>query len=201
MLASIVKTYEEASQIAPTVLVPFSHSGDWKKHFPQAAKALGKEEQAKQVVEDYQARLDSFQKEMGERLQEIEVSLVRIYLDRISIYTKGGFPGIVLEDAGLSRPPSQDLSAEETNKKYGNTIQYSISKELLHRADGDVMFVAGSQEQQQTFQNLKADPLWSKLDAVKQGKVYEVGGYWIGASYLAANQVIDDLFKYLIKDS
>lgn len=191
------QNYEEASQIAPTVLLPFSNSGNWKKHFRQAGKALGKGKQLKGAIEEYQARLDSFQEQMGERLQEIEVSLIRIYPDRISIYTKGGFPGTVLEDAGLSRPPSQNLSAEETKEKYGNTVQYFISKELLHRADGDVMFVTGSQEQQQTLQDLKAEPLWSKLNAVKQGKVYEVGGYWIGSSYLAANQVIDDLFKRL----
>ncbi|MEO0836217.1 MAG: hypothetical protein AAFY16_09560 [Cyanobacteria bacterium J06642_3] len=47
--------------------------------------------------------------------------------------------------------------------------------------------------------SLKADPLWSKLEAVQQEKVYEVGDYWIGNGVIAANAVLDDLHKYLVK--
>ncbi|PSB23096.1 iron-siderophore ABC transporter substrate-binding protein, partial [filamentous cyanobacterium CCP2] len=42
-------------------------------------------------------------------------------------------------------------------------------------------------------------PLWSTLSAVQQGRVYEVPGYWIGDGPIAANAVIDDLFKYLVE--
>ncbi|MEO0836218.1 MAG: hypothetical protein AAFY16_09565 [Cyanobacteria bacterium J06642_3] len=55
--------------------------------------------------------------------------------------TKSGFIGTVLEDAGLSRPPSQDLNLEETQKITGDTIQYTISQEVIDKADGDAIFV------------------------------------------------------------
>jgi ABC-type Fe3+-hydroxamate transport system substrate-binding protein len=45
---------------------------------------------------------------------------------------------------------------------------------------------------------LKADPLWSRLKAVQQNHVYEVPGYWIGFEPIAANAVVNDLFKYLV---
>ncbi|UKO96864.1 hypothetical protein [Nostoc sp. UHCC 0870] len=43
-------------------------------------------------------------------------------------------------------------------------------------------------------------PLWKQLNAVQAGKVYKVeNSYWGGSGYIAANLVLDDLFKYLVK--
>ena len=72
-------------------------------------------------------------------------------------------------------------------------------------ADGDVIFVWAGDWQgenvlqaQTAWQQLKADPLWSKLDAVQQGKVYDVPGYWLSVGPISANLILDDLFKYLV---
>jgi hypothetical protein len=41
-------------------------------------------------------------------------------------------------------------------------------------------------------------PLWQSLNAVKEGTAHFVPGYWWRAqTYYLANQVVDDLFKYL----
>lgn len=46
----------------------------------------------------------------------------------------------------------------------------------------------------------KNHPLWQKLKAVKQRKVYVVNRHvWRGSNILAAYRVIDDLFDYLIQ--
>ncbi|MEO0834640.1 MAG: ABC transporter substrate-binding protein, partial [Cyanobacteria bacterium J06642_3] len=132
---------------------------------------------------------------------ETTVSIVRIYPIQVNLYTKAGFIGTVLEDAGLSRPPSQDLDLEETKRLTGDTIQYTISQEVIDKADGDAVFViVGSWDEKikEVLASLKADPLWAKLNAVQHGKVYEVGDYWIGTGAIAANVVLDDLEKYLI---
>ncbi len=50
------------------------------------------------------------------------------------------------------------------------------------------------------FQQLQKEPLWSELKVVQQGKVYVVGQYWLFGSYLSANRVLDDLFKYLLPE-
>ena len=98
-------------------------------------------------------------------------------------------------------PPSQDLDLEETKALASNPIQYTISEEVIDKADGDVVFVAvGNWDDkiQEVLTSLKTDPLWAKLEAVEQGKVYEVGDYWIGTGVIAANAVLDDLFEYLV---
>jgi len=46
---------------------------------------------------------------------------------------------------------------------------------------------------------LKQKPLWQRLQAVQQNRVYIVSfPNWTGGSLFAANAVIDDLFKYLV---
>lgn len=160
-------------------------------------EALGKTDNAEQIMADYNTRIEEFQAQMGDRLYSTEVSIVRVYQNRISIYLKDSFCGTIVADVGLSRPPHQ------TNTE--QTFNMAIGKELLHKADGDVIFIwtYGSNEEiaqdaQTALKQLKADPLWSKLNAVQQGKVYEVPGYWIGMGPIAANLVLDDLFKYLV---
>lgn len=135
------------------------------------------------------------------------ISVIRIYPDGISLYLRDSFPGTILADVGLPRPPSQNLSATEAEKMAKNPIQKLISQELIPQADGDIIFiwtgentVAGKQEAQQQLTQLQGDPLWQQLDAVKNGRVYQVPSYWIGSSAIAANLVIDDLFQYLIKE-
>lgn len=188
--------YGQLSHIAPTVLAEYNASDSWKDILKIHAEALGKSEAAKQAIANYYARLEKFKAQMGNRLKETEVSVVRIYPNGISLYQKGSFSGSILEEAGLPRPQSQ--RTEE--------VQHQISKERIRDGDGDVVFLwtysddfrGDTQGKQTVVENLKADPLWSQLNAVRQGKVYEVPDYWIGFGPLAANAVIDDLFKYLV---
>lgn len=186
--------YPQLSQIAPTVLAEYNASDSWKEMLKLHAEALGKSKAAEQIIGKYYARLAQFKAQMGDHLRETEVSVVRIYPEGISLYQKGAFSSSILTDAGLSRPVSQ----------HQEKVQQQIGKERVLDADGDVIFLwsysddyKGDPQNQQTIsQNLKADPLWLKLKAVQQGKVYEVPDYWIGFGSLAADAVVDDLFKY-----
>ncbi|NCJ07453.1 ABC transporter substrate-binding protein [Synechococcales cyanobacterium C] len=194
--------YAQASQIAPTLLFEFEHSGQWKTVFQQFAAALNQAEVAQQTLADYEARLATFKAQMGERLNTLQVSVVRIYPDTINLYLRDSFVGIILQDAGLARPPAQNIGAEEATARFGNPIQTSISRELLAQADGDVIFVWTSENTpeaaataQQNLQSLQQDPLWQQLKAVQAGRVYQVPSYWIGSGPIAANAVVGDLLK------
>ncbi|NJL99919.1 MAG: iron-siderophore ABC transporter substrate-binding protein [Synechococcaceae cyanobacterium SM2_3_2] len=200
-------TYSALSQIAPTVLSSRRYGSDWKSIFFTQAEALGKIDEYEDYMENHRARIESFQQQMGDRLSKTQVSIVRVYPDKINLYFIDSFCGSVLRDAGLLRPPSQDLNAEQAFAKGGNYIQMSISKEVIEQADGDIIFVFtfGSTEEIElsadaAYEQLQVDPLWSRLSAVERGKVYRVPDYWIGEGPLAANLVLDDLFKYLIDE-
>ncbi|MBD2253825.1 iron-siderophore ABC transporter substrate-binding protein [Nostoc parmelioides] len=197
--------YSLTAKIAPTVLFNFEHSGKWKDIFTNTSVALGKKEVAQQVMAQYYRRLEEFKQKMGNDLSKLKISVVRVYTNNINLYLRDSFCGTVLQDAGLSRPESQNFTASQAAKLFGNPIQMSIGNELLEKADGDVIFIwTGENTPQATqtalkkLEQLKTNPLWQNLKAVQENKVYLVSDYWIGSGILAANAIIDDLFKYLI---
>ncbi len=119
--------------------------------------------------------------------------MVRFLPGDTRIYQKESFIGTVLEDAGLPRPPSQDVD--------GFAIE-NASAELIPRMGGDAIFVTVyGPEDATTQQKITTDPLWRKLDAVREGRVYGVSDdlWMLGIGYTAAGGVIDDLTKYLVE--
>jgi iron complex transport system substrate-binding protein len=200
--------YALLSQIAPTVLIDFDYSGQWKDSFRQFAAVLGKTAEAEQVMDNYYARTEDFKAMMQGRAAELEVSIVRVYPTHVNLYLRDSFPGTVVADAGLSRPPAQNFSAAEAFTLFENQIQYTISREKLLDADGDAIFLWSfgyqskiAQHAQTEKHRFMADPLWSTLAAVQNGQVHKVPSYWIGDGPIAANAVLDDLFTYLVKPS
>lgn len=205
--------YAQASQIAPTVLMPFEHSGKWKAFFRQFSIALNRETIGQAVMHQYERRLQALQNTLKAATSSVQnlsfpfkVSVVRVYPDNINLYFRDSFCGTILQDAGLARPDVQNLSASEAKQRFNNEVQALISLEQLDRADGDVMFVwtgedsvAATQSAQKKLAKLQVSPLWRNLNVIKLNRVYFVPDYWIGGNPLAANAIIDDLFKYLVK--
>lgn len=188
--------YSQLSQIAPTITSESQPSNNWQPNLKLYAEALGKPKLAAEIIANYYSRLEQFKAAINKKGKPITVSVVRIYPQGITFYQPDSFSGAILKDAGLSRPPLQ-------NKGGGQQL---ISQELISEADADIIFYWAygddyhSKEDriQHSLEELKSDPLWLKLNAVKQGKVYQVPDYWIGYGPLAANAVIDDLYKYIL---
>jgi len=201
--------YKQTQEIAPTLLLEFEHSGRWKEIFRRYGEALDRVAKAEAVMAKYKQRVEALKSAIEtEYSQPPTISIIRIYPDGISLYLRDSFPGIILADAGLPRPPSQNLTATEAENTFNNPIQKMISRELIPQADADVIFIwtgqntaAGKKEAEKQLKELQSDPLWQQLTAVQKGKVYQVSSYWIGSSPIAANLVIDDLFKYLIDEN
>lgn len=187
--------YRQLSQIAPTVIVPFETSAQWKDILMKNAEALGQVEAANALMAGYETRLDGFKRQMQSTYPDpLEVSVVRLYPNAMAIYAEDSFIGTILEDVGL-----------ESSVAASQALRLNLSKETLHLADGDAIFVwsneVGDNQQQiqAELESLKADPLWQQLDAVQNDRVYEVPSYWIGSSILTAHAVLDDLSNALLE--
>ncbi|NEQ33753.1 MAG: iron-siderophore ABC transporter substrate-binding protein [Leptolyngbya sp. SIO4C5] len=201
------ETYDLLSQIAPTVLANDQTSGDWQGVVQFMGQVLGKPETANQVITNYQKRIDTLHQQLGGKFQETEVSVIRLYQDKISVYLEDSFIGNILADAGFEQPTAQQLNENQALAALENTVQQYISKERLADVDGDVIFVVVYDYQPQIEQELQAqlkelqdDPLWSRLEAVQQDQVYLVGSHWIVSGPIAAQVVLDDLFQYLVEE-
>ncbi len=185
--------YDKLSHISPTVLDDWQGYPSWKDHFNFVAKVLSKEAQAKQVWEHYEQRINDLRVALGSGYQDVEISFVRVCCGNWATDVKNSFGGMILDDIGLSRPPAQDIEAESG--------LLFLSEEALTQFDGDIIFlvVDADQESADALEQLKQKPLWQQLKAVQQGNVYPVNlATWRGGNPLAAEAVIDDLFKYLV---
>ncbi|MEH1837588.1 MAG: iron-siderophore ABC transporter substrate-binding protein [Nostoc sp.] len=197
------ESYRLWSDIAPTVFFDMRAIADWKRPFLVVAEALGKTQEAKQVVAQYDARVTQFKARMGEKLKQTRVSVVDIYAGTIIVRIQKSFSGSILKEVGLDLPQSQKLSPTIITKLSGNTALFLISPEILSLIDGDVLFIMTSSfptkaDSELAIQQFMAQPLWSKLKVAQQGKVHVIGPHWGGGNYLSANRVLDDLFKYLL---
>lgn len=187
--------YSQLAQIAPTVVDDWEGYPSWRKHFDFVANVLGKEEVAEQVWSNYYQRIQSLKAALNNNPQAVEVSFVHTCCGTIDIDGENSFNGSILADVGLRRPPAQAVPIN------GGIIK--LSEERLMDIDGDVLFVAADgEEAAQEMLEVKQNPLWQKLRAVQNNRVYPVNyPTWRGGNPLAAEGVIDDLFKYLVEDA
>jgi len=192
--------YPQLSAIAPTVLYDW-HGGNakqdnWKQHFNFMAEVLNRKEVGEQVWQHYNQRIEQLKAALGDRYKDKTISFVNFCCGGINSETENSFVGSVLSDAGLQRPPSQG---------YNPQGYINFSEETLDMADGDVMFVVaygGEETGERDLSRIQQTPLWKHLKAVQNNRVYYVDPTtWRGRTPLAADAVIDDLFKYLVNKS
>lgn len=179
--------YPALSAIAPTVLVQGT-GVNWKQDFLLLADALGREGAA-------QAFLDGFAADaarLGDSAGEQTVSFVRVTAERTRIFGVASFTGFIAWDAGLRRPESQ---------RFAKTSQ-DLSPEELRLADGDRIFysVQGATTAAQAAESaVVANPLWSTLPAVRDGRAVLVDDdpWYLNAGPTAAMLVLAGLEEAL----
>jgi iron complex transport system substrate-binding protein len=185
--------YKQLSKIAPTVVLDHpSPPAPWQSTLSDVAKVLDREQDGKQLVEQYWQRIEQLKKVLGEHLQ-MQVSIATID-PTYGIYTYGKQhpTGAVMSDIGLQRPAAQrgDFFTKD-----------GISYENLVDIDGDVLFLSyrGGESARMALEKLQKKPLWKTLKVVQQKRVYLVDSdHWYAFDVLAMNAVLDDLEKYLV---
>lgn len=181
--------YGQLAQIAPTVFAE-RVGVVWKDNFKLHAEALGKTAEAAQIEAAYAARIQTLRAALGEPAQT-SVSVVRFLDGQVRQYQAGSFIGTILSDIGVGRPAQQQQAAETWTE---------VNRELIPELDADAMFVTSYGPADRTPKAaFQADPLWSRLAVVRDGRVYEVADdHWmLGLGYLAAGRVLDDLSSRL----
>ncbi|MEU4641910.1 iron-siderophore ABC transporter substrate-binding protein [Micromonospora sp. NPDC023814] len=186
------KFYDELAAIAPTVFTE-KVGITWKENFLLDGKALGKEQQAKDLLTAYETRAKEFGAKLGDAADR-KVSIVRFMPTEIRVYGPDSFSGIVIGDTGLGRPERQLLTGKEDRR------MDRVSPERIGEVDGDVIFVTAYGEKAAAEQaKVTGGTLWKALPAVKAGKAHVVSDQiWMtGIGVGAASRILDDLAKYL----
>ncbi|SEG55872.1 iron complex transport system substrate-binding protein [Nonomuraea solani] len=181
--------YDKLSKIAPTVFTE-KVGVTWKENFLLDAEALGKKDQAQQLLTGYETRA----KEVGAKFSKVQVSIVRFMPTEIRMYGPESFSGIVVGDAGIPRPEVQQLAAQ-ADKRFGK-----LSQENIAQADADAVFYTAYGEAAAKSQaTVTGGPLWKNLKAVESGNAHNVDDeiWMLGIGVTAAGKILDDLDKYL----
>jgi len=197
----IEAVHPQLSEIAPTTPYDWHGKDDWnsnkepqgiwRDYFNFMAEVLNKEEAKQQAWDHYYQRIEELKSALGDRYRGKTISLINFCCGEIFSDVKNSFPGSILDDAGLNRPEAQNINAPLGFIRF--------SEETFEKADGDILFVYRSYDGEEHLQKLQNNPLWQKLRAVQQNHVYFVDvSVWRNSDMIAANVIIDDLFKYLV---
>ena len=187
--------YNQLKEIAPTVMAE-TLRGDWKENFELYAKALNKEEKGKEVLAEYDQRIEDLKSKLGDKLNQ-EVSMVRFMAGDVRIYHKDSFSGVILDQLGFARPEGQDVE---------DFAEKGVTKERIPAMDGDVLFYftyeTGDGEANKLAEEWINDPLFQNLEVAKQDQVHEVSdAIWNTAGgVIAANKMLDDIEKYFLEE-
>lgn len=178
---------EQIRELVPATVVTYELEEDWKVAFDRAADALGKADEAKSWMSDYDKRTEEVSGQLGDN-SDATISIVRWNPDGPGILLHEAFSSLVIQDLGLERPESQ--------QEPGFAHTDPLSLENLPRIDGDWMFlgtlVPGSEA---ALEEARESPAYSKLEVVKDDHVVEIDGtLWTSrGGPLGALKVIDDV--------
>lgn len=167
--------YKELSRIAPSVGITPTNGPEWKESFRNTAEVVGREAEYREWEADYQKRLEELRS--GSEAEGETVSLVwNGDPSAVRIYARGSQPGAIVEEAGFELP---EIARVDDGSGYTSP---NLSLEKIPEADADAIFVmtdlAGDPEALDEFDTTYgASPLWRRLEAVRDGRVYPVDIY------------------------
>ncbi|OIJ27673.1 ABC transporter substrate-binding protein [Nocardioides luteus] len=178
--------YDQLSKIAPTIM-PETSAHLFKENLLMLGKAVGQEQKAQEEIAAYEKTAKEVGDAINEKAGNPTISVTRFLDGPTRLYTKGTYSGVVLADAGLARPTSQET----------NDFALDISEEKIADADADKVFVTTYEDEEGIAVKTKAaferNPLWKPIAP----KVTEVSDTtWMTAvSLQGAYYILSDLAK------
>jgi iron complex transport system substrate-binding protein len=176
--------YNALRQIAPTVMAE-AGGVQWKLNARLYGEALGRTNDAERLLIDYDRRSGRLERTLGGRAADTEVSVVLVTPREVRMAGLESFPGSVLGDLGLSRPPAQD----------GTRDYETVAPEQIPALDGDLLLLSVAPGAGDALRRLEARPEWRRLGVVRSGRVVAVdaGTWWSGGGILAARAAMRDV--------
>jgi iron complex transport system substrate-binding protein len=181
--------YDDLSAIAPTVLVQV-FGRPLSEGLVQFAEVVGREDEAAELQEAYEARVADLKQRLGDR--PLSVSVIA-----------AGDPGTFYrEDLGQALgTATDDLGIKRVAAQQADTEGEQLSLEQLSTRDADVVLLvdySGESAGDPATKALLASPAWKRLAAVKAGQAHVVDGTkTVGAAWARMDAFLDVLEQRL----
>ncbi|ANF95938.1 ABC transporter substrate-binding protein [Paenibacillus bovis] len=169
-----VKSYDQFSQIAPTLYVPYTAYNSPKEEIQMFGKLLGREQQAQAWLTEYDEAARAGREKIKNVVKPGETAvLVNVREKDISIlgdnYGRGGY---ALYD-GLQLKPLDNVKKEVIDSgKQILKIQMENLPEYLNADHIFICFNDGTTDAQKNA--VLSSAIWNSLPAVKSGQVYDL---------------------------
>ncbi|NEW05702.1 AraC family transcriptional regulator [Paenibacillus sp. SYP-B3998] len=160
-----MEAYENFSKIAPTILVPYGELKNVHEEVTYFGKVLGKEAEAKAWLAEYDQRIAAAKEQVEKSIpREATFSVMQDWEKSTGVFGDNfGRGGQAVYRALGRKPPVK--KAEEIMKEQ----LLEIPEEVLSDFTGDYIILTSDKR---TLADLKTDPIWKTLDAVKNDRVY-----------------------------
>lgn len=154
------------NDIATTI--PYSHvSENWEANLELLGSLTDKEEEAEQIISDYKEDVESGKTEIGEKLQDKQVLVVRIRAGSLYVYPENVYLNPVLYD---------DLGLEVPEVVQEAEAQAEISLEKLAEVNPDYLFLqfeaSENPENASALDDLQANEIFKSINAAKEDHVF-----------------------------
>ncbi|MGE7986677.1 ABC transporter substrate-binding protein [Lysinibacillus fusiformis] len=149
-------------------MIPYSHiSTNWKENLTVLAQLAGKEDDAKKIISDYEAKVADAQVKSKEQLADKEVLIIRVRGGVMYIYPAGVYLNPVLyEDLGAPVP-----EVVTTAK-----AQAELSLETLAQVNPDAIFLqfeeSENKDTPKALEELQKNPIFTSLKASQNNEIY-----------------------------
>ncbi|EAZ86698.1 ABC transporter substrate-binding protein [Lysinibacillus fusiformis] len=149
-------------------MIPYSHiSTNWKENLTVLAQLAGKEEDAKKIISDYEAKVADAQVKSKEQLADKQVLIIRVRGGVMYIYPAGVYLNPVLyEDLGAPVP-----EVVTTAK-----AQAELSLETLAQVNPDAIFLqfeeSENKDTPKALEELQKNPIFTSLKASQNKEIY-----------------------------
>ncbi|MGG4142552.1 AraC family transcriptional regulator [Paenibacillus algorifonticola] len=180
---------DQLSKIAPTIIIPYASLKSVHEEVTYFGELLGKEQEATVWLADYDKRIEAAKEKVLEVISADSTFSVLEWLGKdVSAvganYGKGGQP--IYNVFGF-KPPAE-VAAEISDPGWA-----TLSNEVLPQYAGDYIVLTTDRL---SIDDLKADPIWSTLDAVKNDRVFiwgkERSWYWDPIAILTQTEELAD---------
>ncbi|WP_037290930.1 ABC transporter substrate-binding protein [Saccharibacillus sacchari] len=183
--------YESVSKIAPTLVLDFYE--DWRDTLSTIAQITDKQDEAEKVRTAYEEKAAGLKAQLTEKLGDETVAVIRPRKEGIRVHgIEHRIGQILYQDLGLNMP--------EFAKQIGEDGSIEVSMEKVPEIGADRYFVLSDELFAAEAEAMANNAVWKSLDAVKEGRTYDVNStLWI-AYYgpLAINLIIDQASEALL---
>jgi len=184
--------YDSLSKIAPTLLAEKLQDEQgiirMKTSLLHMGDMLGKTDQAKQVIEEYEKKAAEAREKIKQSIGDETVMFLRLSDKEVRYYSKRNYE-VLYDDLGLT-PPVSIPDPTDSMKV--------ISMESLPSINPDHIFLLSSDDNETT--ELQKTAVWKSLNAVKNNNVYIVDyGLWFQGpgGPIGQSKIIEEAVSFL----